>query len=69
MYGGQPDSLEIRSNVSQSGTRSQASSSRWVRMLTVSNENDKVIVGHAYDKLVPIYGPVYLLINYEGWSR
>lgn len=37
--------------------------------LTVTKENDKVVIGYAYDKLVPIYGPVYLMIKYEGRSR
>ena len=37
--------------------------------LTITKENDKVVVGYAYDKLVPIYGPVYILIKYEGRSR
>jgi len=37
--------------------------------LLVTKENDKVVVGFAYDKLVPIYGSVYLLIKYEGRSR
>lgn len=37
--------------------------------LLVTKENDKVVIGYAYDKLVPIYGPVYLLIKYEGRSR
>ena len=37
--------------------------------LLVTKENDKVVVGFAYDKLIPIYGPVYLLIKYEGRSR
>jgi Domain of unknown function (DUF4845) len=37
--------------------------------LTVTKENDKVVIGYAYDKLIPIYGSVYLLIKYEGRSR
>ena len=38
--------------------------------LTVTKDNnDKVVVGFAYDKLVPLFGPVYLLIKYEGQSR
>lgn len=37
--------------------------------LSVTKENDKVVVGFAYDKLVPLYGPVFLLIKYEGRSR
>ena len=37
--------------------------------ITVTKENDKVVIGFAYDKLVPIYGPVYVLIKYEGRSK
>ena len=37
--------------------------------LTVTKENDKVVIGFAYDKLITIYGPVYLLIKYEGRSK
>jgi len=32
-------------------------------------DSDKVVIGFAYDKLVPIYGPVFLLIRYEGRSK
>ncbi|MCY7299687.1 MAG: DUF4845 domain-containing protein [Ilumatobacteraceae bacterium] len=37
--------------------------------LLVTKENDKVVVAFAYDKLIPIYGPVNLLIKYEGRSK
>lgn len=37
--------------------------------LTVTKENDKVVIAFAYDKLIPLYGPVYILIKYEGRSR
>ena len=37
--------------------------------ISVTKENDRVVIGFAYDKAVPIYGPVYLLIKYEGRSR
>jgi hypothetical protein len=37
--------------------------------ISVTKENDRVVIGFAYDKLVPIYGPVYLLIKYEGRSK
>jgi Domain of unknown function (DUF4845) len=37
--------------------------------LTVTKENDKVVLGFAYDKLIPIYGPVYVLVKYEGRSK
>lgn len=37
--------------------------------LLVTKENDRVVVGFAYDKLIPIYGSVYLLVKYEGRSK
>lgn len=37
--------------------------------LLVTKENERVVVGFSYDKLVPIYGPVSLLIRYEGRSK
>ena len=37
--------------------------------LTVTKENDRVVIAFAYDKEIPIYGPVYLLIKYEGRSK
>jgi hypothetical protein len=37
--------------------------------ILVTKENDKVVIAFAYDKLVPIYGPVSLLIKYEGRSK
>ena len=40
-----------------------------VGVLSQALADDKVVIGYAYDKLVPIYGPVYLMIKYEGRSR
>lgn len=37
--------------------------------LIVTKEDDKVVIGYAYDKFIPIYGAVYILIKYEGRSR
>lgn len=37
--------------------------------LDVTKENDKLVIRFAYDKVVPIYGPVFLLIKYEGHSE
>jgi len=39
------------------------------RDLTVTKENDRVVLAFAYDKQVPLFGPVYLLIKYEGRSK
>ncbi len=37
--------------------------------LQITKENDKVVIGFAYDKEVPVYGPVFILIKYEGRSK
>ena len=37
--------------------------------LQITKENDRVVIAFAYNKEVPIGGPVYLLIKYEGRSK
>ncbi len=37
--------------------------------LTITKENDKVVISYAYDKEIEVWGPVYILIKYEGRSR
>jgi hypothetical protein len=37
--------------------------------LEVTKENDKVVIRFAYDKEVPIFEPVFLLIKYSGEGR
>ncbi len=37
--------------------------------LLVTKENDKVVIGFAYNKEIPIYGPVFVLLKYEGRSK
>jgi hypothetical protein len=37
--------------------------------LQITKENERVVIAFAYDKEVPIAGPVYLLIKYEGRSK
>lgn len=37
--------------------------------LVVTKENDKVVIRFAYDKEVPLFEPVYLLIKYSGEGR
>ena len=39
------------------------------RDLTVTKENDRVVLAFAYEKEVPLFGPVSLLIKYEGRSK
>jgi hypothetical protein len=37
--------------------------------LQITKENDKVVIAYAYNKEVPIVGPVYILLKYEGRSK
>ena len=37
--------------------------------LSITKENDKVVVSFAYDKEIELLKPVYLLIKYEGRSK
>ncbi|MFZ5542124.1 MAG: DUF4845 domain-containing protein [Pseudomonadota bacterium] len=37
--------------------------------LEITKENDKVVIGFKYDKEIELYGPVSLLIHYEGRSK
>ena len=37
--------------------------------LQATKENDKVVISFAYDKEILIYGPVFILIKYEGRSK
>jgi Domain of unknown function (DUF4845) len=37
--------------------------------LEITKENDKVVIRFAYNKEVPIYGNVFVLIKYQGRSK
>ena len=37
--------------------------------LSVTKENDRVVIGYAYEKEIPLFGPVFLVIKYEGRSK
>ncbi len=37
--------------------------------LDVTKEDEKVVIRFAYDKEIPLFEPVYLLIKFEGRSR
>jgi hypothetical protein len=66
----QPSTVaEVRQSFDKQKDLEYAISSISGKDLTVTKENDKVVIGFAYDKLVPIYGPVYVLIKYEGRSK
>ncbi|MDO8418429.1 MAG: DUF4845 domain-containing protein [Rubrivivax sp.] len=37
--------------------------------LIITKENEQVVIAFAYEKEIPIAGPVYLLLKYEGRSK
>ena len=37
--------------------------------LSITKENDKVVIAFSYDKEIELMKPVYLLIKYEGQSK
>jgi hypothetical protein len=37
--------------------------------LEISKENEKVVISYAYEKEIPIAGPVFLLLKYQGRSK
>jgi hypothetical protein len=39
------------------------------RDLQVTKENDKVVIAFAYEREIPLFGPVYLLLKYDGRSQ
>ena len=37
--------------------------------LDITKENEKIVIRFAYDKEIPLFEPVYLLIKYKGVAR
>ena len=37
--------------------------------LDITKENEKLVIRFAYDKEIPIFEPVYLLLKYQGRSQ
>lgn len=37
--------------------------------LQIAKEGDRLVISFAYDKEIPVMGPVFLLIKYEGRSE
>jgi hypothetical protein len=58
-----------RSGRPSSGRTSYSIVSITGKDLTITKENDKVVVSFAYDKEVELVKPVFLLIKFEGRSN
>lgn len=39
------------------------------RDLEIKKVGDKVVVGYAYEREIPLFGPAYLTLKYKGESR
>lgn len=37
--------------------------------LEITKENDRVVIAYAYQKEIPVAGPVYILLKYSGRSK
>ena len=59
---------EIRAAFERQKTIEYSISSISGKDLTITKENDKVVVSFAYDKEVELLNPVYILIKFEGRS-
>ena len=60
---------EIRAAFERTKTIEYSISSISAKDLTITKENDKVVIGFAYDKEIELVDPVYLLIKYQGRSK
>ena len=64
-----PTVAEVRAAFERQKELEYSISSLSGKDLVITKENDKVVIAFAYDKLIPVMGPVYLLIKYEGRSK
>jgi hypothetical protein len=60
---------EIRAAFEKTKAIEYSISSISAKDLTITKENDKVVISFAYDKEIELMKPVYLLIKYEGRSK
>jgi hypothetical protein len=60
---------EVRSAFDKQKEIEYAISSISGKDLKITKEDERVVIAFAYDKEIEIYGPVYLMIKYEGRSR
>lgn len=64
-----PTVPEIRAAFERQRSIEYSISSITGKDLEITKENDRVVISFAYEKEIPIAGPVYLLLKYEGRSR
>ena len=60
---------EIRMAFEKQRQIDQTISSVLAKELDITKQNDRVVIGFAYEKEIEIAGPVFLLIKYAGHSK
>jgi hypothetical protein len=60
---------EIRNAFQRQQDIEYSISSITAKDLNITKENDKIVIGFAYDKEIELMKPVYLLIKFEGRSN
>ena len=60
---------EIRAAFERAASVEYGVTSITAKDLDVTKEDEKVVIRFAYDKEIPLFEPVYLLIKFEGRSR
>lgn len=60
---------EIRAAFDRQKSIEYAISSIGGRDLEITKENDRLVIGFAYEKEIPIAGPVFLLLKYQGRTQ
>ena len=60
---------EIRAAFERAASVEYGVTSITAKDLDVTKEDEEVVIRFAYDKEIPLFEPVYLLIKFEGRSR
>lgn len=60
---------EIRMSFERFKTVEYGIESITARDLEISKEEDKVVIGFAYDKEIELFDPIYLLLKFKGRSK
>ena len=64
-----PTVAEVRKSFEKQKDIEYSISSISAKDLEITKENDRLVIGFAYDKEIPIVEPVYVLIKYKGRSK
>lgn len=66
---GAPTVSEIRAAFDRTATIEYSIQSIKAKDLSITKENEKIVISFAYDKEIELIAPVFILIKYEGRSK